>query len=204
MSRFQNCRGLWQMTTNEQSFKGYFVHCIELCRSWFLLPTLPTWTKLLCLLLSEFTFCHSSGESIQAIFFTGNFHFVYWSQIHFIGPVQVPTTPFSKYLSSEMASSLYTFILCIVRTSHMAGYSLAEKSLQSCPTLCDPRDGSPPGAPVPGILQARTLEWVTISFSNAWKWKGKVKSLNRLRLLATPWTAAHQAPPSMGFSRQEY
>ena len=128
----------------------------------------------------------------------------------------------------------------------------AAKSLQSCPTLCDPMDGSPPGSPVPGILQARTLEWVAISFSNAgkWKvkvkslshvwllsdpmdyslpgssipgilqartlewvaisfsnagkWKVKVKSLSRVWLLATPWTVAHQAPPSMGFSRQEY
>ena len=80
----------------------------------------------------------------------------------------------------------------------------AAKSLQSCPTLCNPIDGSPPGPPIPGILQARTLEWVTISFSNAWKWKVKVKSLSRVRLLATPWTAAHQAPPSIGFSRQEY
>ena len=80
----------------------------------------------------------------------------------------------------------------------------AAKSLQSCLTLCDPIDRSPPGSAVPGILQARTLEWVAISFSNAWKWKVKVKSLSCVRLLATPWTAAHQAPPSMGFSRQEY
>ena len=80
----------------------------------------------------------------------------------------------------------------------------AAKLLQSCPTLCDPIDGSPPGSPFPGILQARTLEWVAISFSNAWKWKVKVKSLSPVRLLATPWTASHQAPPSMGFSRQEY
>ena len=79
----------------------------------------------------------------------------------------------------------------------------AAKSLQSCLTLCNPRDGSPPGSTVPGILQARTLEWVVISFSNAWKWKMKGKSLSRVWLLATPWTAAHQAPPSMGFSRQE-
>ena len=78
------------------------------------------------------------------------------------------------------------------------------KSLQSCPTLCNPLDGSPPGSPVPGILQARTLECVAISFSSAWKWKVKVKSLSHVQLLATPWTAAHQAPPSMGFSRQEY
>ena len=75
----------------------------------------------------------------------------------------------------------------------------AAKSLQSCSTLCDPRDGSPPGSPVPGILQARTLEWVAISFSNAWKWKVKVKLLSRSRLLATPWTAAYQAPLSMDF-----
>ena len=80
----------------------------------------------------------------------------------------------------------------------------AAKSLQSCPILCDPIDGSPPGSPVPGILQARTLEWVAISFSNAWKWKVKGKSLSCVRLFTTPWTAAYQAPPSMGFSRQEY
>ena len=80
----------------------------------------------------------------------------------------------------------------------------AAKSHQSCPTLCDPIDGSPPGSPVPGILQARTLEWVTISFSKAWKWKVKVKSVSCFQFLATPWTATHQAPPSMGFSRQEY
>ena len=81
--------------------------------------------------------------------------------------------------------------------------SAAAKSLQSCPTLCDPIDGSLPGS-APGILQARTLEWVAISFSNAWKWKVKGKSLSRVRLFATAWTAAYQAPPSMGFSRQEY
>ena len=80
----------------------------------------------------------------------------------------------------------------------------AAKLLQSCPTLCDPIDGSPPGYPVPGMLQARTLEWVAISFSNAWKWKVKGTSLSHVRLLATPWATAHQAPPSMGFSRQEY
>ena len=81
---------------------------------------------------------------------------------------------------------------------------MTTKSRQSCPTLCSSIDGSPPGSPVPGILKARTLEWVAISFSNAWKWKVKVKSLSRVRLLATPRTAPYQAPPSMGFSRQEY
>ena len=80
----------------------------------------------------------------------------------------------------------------------------AAKSLQSCPTLCDTRDSSPPGSPIPGIFQARTQEWVAISFSNAWKWKVKVKTLSRVWLLATPWTAAYQAPPSMGFAKQEY
>ena len=80
----------------------------------------------------------------------------------------------------------------------------AAKSLQSCPTLCNPIDGRPPGSPVPGILQATTREWVAISFSNAWKWKVKGKSLSHVQLFATPWTAAYQAPPSMGFSRQEY
>ena len=80
----------------------------------------------------------------------------------------------------------------------------AAKSLQSCPTLCDIINRSPPGSAVPGLLQARTLEWIAISFSNAWKWKVKVKSLSCVQLLLTPWTAAYQAPPSMGFSRQEY
>jgi len=83
-------------------------------------------------------------------------------------------------------------------------HSSAAKSLHSCPTLCDAIHGSPPGSAVPGILQARTLEWVAISFSNAWKWKVKVKSLSRVQLLVIPWTADHQAPPSIGFSRQEY
>ena len=86
--------------------------------------------------------------------------------------------------------------LCIYCHQWELDYSsAAAKSLQSCPTLCDP---------VPGILQARTLEWVAISFFNAWKWKVNMKSLSHIQLLATPWTEAYQAPPSMGFSRQEY
>ena len=88
-------------------------------------------------------------------------------------------------------------------TLQSAAAGAAAKSLQSCPTLCDPIDGSPPGSPIPGILQARTPEWVAISFSNAGKWKVKVKSFSSVRLLATPWTAACQAPPSMGFSKRE-
>ena len=85
-----------------------------------------------------------------------------------------------------------------------AAAAAAAKLLQLCLTLCDPINGSPPGSPVPGILQARTLEWVAISFSNVGKWKVKVKSLSRARLVATPWTTAHQTPPSTGYSRQEY
>ena len=86
----------------------------------------------------------------------------------------------------------------------MTDSAAAAKSLQSCLTLCDPIDRGPQGSPVPGILQARTLEWVAIYFSSAWKWKVEVKSRSRVQLFATPWTAAYQAPPSMGFSRQEY
>ena len=88
-------------------------------------------------------------------------------------------------------------------SAHTAAAAPA-KSLQSCPTLCDPVESSPPGSAIPGILQARTLEWVAISFSSAWKWNVKVKSLSRVWLFAAPWTAAYQAPLSMGFSRQEY
>ena len=84
------------------------------------------------------------------------------------------------------------------------GVAATAKSLQSCLALCDPIDGSPPGSPVPGILQSRTLEWVAVPFSNVWKWKVKVKLLSHVWLVAIPWTAAHQAPPSMAFSRQEY
>ena len=95
---------------------------------------------------------------------------------------------------------IFQWFLC----AKVLNVAAAAKSLQSCPTLCDLIDGRPSGSPIPGILQARTLEWVAISFSNAWKWKVKVNSLSRVQLLAIPWTAAYQAPPSMGFSRQEY
>ena len=98
----------------------------------------------------------------------------------------------SKKMQWEHSITSVMFLLCYA------------KSLQSCLTLCDPIDSSLPGSPVPGILQARTLEWVAIFFSNTWKWKVKMKSLSCVGLLATPWTAAFQAPPSMGFSRQEY
>ena len=106
------------------------------------------------------------------------------------------------YIYNNFPLTWFHFLSQILKYERAA--AAAAKSLQSCPTLCDPRDGSPPGSSVLGVLQARTLEWVAISFSNAWKWKVKVKSLSRVQLLAISLTAAYQAPPSMGFSRQEY
>ena len=108
--------------------------------------------------------------------------------------------------SGSLETKIQTsFSTCLMSMWHFQYYAAAAaKSLQSCPTLCDPIDCSLSGSAVPGILQARTLEWVAIFFSNAGKWKVKVKSLNHVRLLATPWTAAYQAPPSTGLSRQEY
>ena len=113
----------------------------------------------------------------------------------------------SLVIWSSCLSSLESVVGCASNfflSSKKMALAAAAKSLQSCLTLCDPIDGSPPGSPVPGILQARTLEWVAISFSNAWKWKVKVKSFSRVRLFTTPWMEAYQAPLSMGFSRQEY
>ena len=112
-----------------------------------------------------------------------------------------PATPLQGIYPEPRPPTMWK---CICKTFFIEAAAAAAKSLQSCQTLCNPIDGSPPGSLVPGILQARTLEWVAISFSNAWKWKVKVKSLSRVRPLATPRTAAYQAPPSMGFSRQEY
>ena len=110
--------------------------------------------------------------------------------------------PWSSFFECWVLSQLFHSPLSLIFHYINVAAAAAAKLLQSCPTLCDPIDGSPPGSAIPGILQARILEWVAISFSNAWKWK--VKLLSRVRLLATPWTAAYQAPPSMGFSRQEY
>ena len=100
-----------------------------------------------------------------------------------------------------LMKSLFPFHLSF---SSSISAAAAAKSLQSCPTLCDPIDGRPPGSAIPGILQARILQWVAISFSSAWKWKVKVKSLSRFPLLAVPRTAPYQTPASMGFSRQEH
>ena len=122
----------------------------------------------------------------------------YWSGLPFPSPGDLPNPGIEPRSPALQADTL---------TSEPPGKPLvvyaaatAAKSLQSCPTLCDPMDCSLPGFSIHGILQARTLEWVTISFSNAWKWKVKVKLLSCVWLLATPWTAVYQAPPSMGFS----
>ena len=134
---------------------------------------------------------------------------------------------FLLFIKTGIASSSHRLEMCLKKellflivcwwmlvqwqcSTHQATVSLlykrdaaAAKTLQSCPTLCDPIDGSQPGSSVPGILQARTLEWVAISFSSASEWKVKVKSLSPVRLFVTPWTAAYQAPLSMEFSRRE-
>ena len=127
----------------------------------------------------------------------------YWSQtlFHFF---QGSTFPLSHPAALHWVQLWASWPTAFLGAYILPLAAAAAKSLQACPTLCDPIDSSPPGSPIPRILQARTLEWVAISFSNAWKWKEKVKSLSRVRLFATPGTAAYQVPPSMGFSRQEY
>ena len=107
-------------------------------------------------------------------------------------------------LRKKNGAGVINFLTSDYTTKLQSSREYAAKSLQSCLTLCDPTDSSLPGSSVPGILQARILEWAAISFSNVWEWKVKVKSLSHVQLLATPWTAAYQAPLSMGFSRQEY
>ena len=111
---------------------------------------------------------------------------------------------FGRFTSETIRSRIFFYWEIFGYWFCLLTAAAAAKSLQSCSTLCDPIDGSPPGSSVPGILQARTLEWVAISFSNVCKWKVKVKLLSDFWLFRTPWTAAYQAPPSMGFSRQEY
>ena len=124
------------------------------------------------------------------------------SQVHRVSDAIQPAHPLSSPTPPAPNPSQHQSLFQWVNSSVI--FLCYAKSLQSCPTLCDPIDGSPPGSPVPGILQARTLEWVAISFSSAWKWKVKVKSLSRVWLFEIPWTVAYQAPPSIGFSRQEY
>ena len=163
-------------------FPGHFLRCFFFFINWRII-------SLQCCV----SFCHTTrwiSHKYRPLFCC--FFFSPYYEI-------LPSRAF-RYVCGQIYQFLLVWFLDILRKTAAA----AAKSLQSCPTPCDPRDGSPPGSPVPGILQARTLEWVAISFSNAWKWKVKVTSLSRVWLLATPWTAAYQAPPSMGFSRQEY
>ena len=123
---------------------------------------------------------------IQQIYLTLKVSILFLYKCSETGKTVLPRKSLNKYSRTDIAAAT------------------AAKSLQSCPTLCNPTDGSPLGSSVPGIIQARILEWLAISFSNAWKWKVKVKSFSRVQLLATPWTVAYQTSPSMGFSRQEY
>ena len=123
-----------------------------------------------------------------------------------VGNLIFGSSAFSKS-SLNFWSSWFTYcwsLVWILSITLLVCVAAAAKSLQSCPTLCNPIDGSPSGSAVPGILQARTLELVAMSFSNAGKQKVRVKSLSHVRLFATPWTTASQPPLSMGFSRQEY
>ena len=121
----------------------------------------------------------------------------------FYDPMDVGNSISGSSAFSQYSLYIWKFLVDIL-LKPAAAAAAAAKLLQSCLTLCDPIHGSPPGSAVPGILQARILEWVAISFSNAWKWKVKMKSLSCTWLLATPWTAAYQAPTSMGFSRWGY
>ena len=143
-----------------------------------------------------------------------NGHTIFCASVPLYVPFCLLRMPYLSTNLSSKISPLWSFTcvafsctsieICICLTlSNSVSAAAAANSLQLCPTLCDPIDSSPPGSPVPGILQARTLEWVAISFSNAGEWKVKVKSLSHVRLFGTPWTAADQAPLPMGFSRQE-
>ena len=162
------------------------------------------WNFLNFWLPNLFSTCYNKGEFLQ----------VHTTNLSACGPILSPQNSQKvsarDYVFPFLCSFFFFSLSPLVhfnKPSNMCNLhhaAAAAKSLQSCPTPCNPIDGSPPGSPIPGILQARTLEWVAISLSNAWKWKVKVKSLSRVRLFATPWTAAHQAPPSLGFSRQEH
>ena len=135
-----------------------------------------------------------------------------WGHLNWTFHLLTPWCPFVITLSPHLTSATQTHLTDIKQrrgplTSPYwlaAAAAAAAKTVQSRSTLCDPIDSSSPGSAVPGILQAKILEWVAISFSNAWRWKSKVKSLSHVQLLVTSWTAAYKAPPSMGFSRQEY
>ena len=131
--------------------------------------------------------------------------FFYW-RIFVLHTLVCLILQYTKHMLGKLFSTTWLLppVLQISAQCYFINAAAAAKSCQSCLTLCNPIDGSPPGSSVHGILQARTLEWVAISFSSTWKWKVKVKSLSPVQLFKTPWTVTYQAPPSMGFSRQEY
>ena len=176
------------VTLHPQFFKVFKTH-----RWWSIrlekFSNLPRSTAdVFCCLVSKLclTFvitCSPSGSSVHEI---SQARVLEWVDISF-------SRGFSRSRDQTYISCLAggLFITEPPRKPYLSLTAAAAESLQSCPTLCNPTDGSPPGFPIPGILQARTLEWVAISFSNGWKWKVKVKSLSRVRLLATPWTVAH-------------
>ena len=198
----QTFRGLVSSLSCPGKLQGGDVHLIwELTTSWALY-----WSRWPLCLTNQDSFSTVVGSQVCAIM--GSWLLRQNSYASQPGPDNSFFKHEGLWLHACEPLTLFLFWVPVEkdRTCH-AWRSLAAaaaKSLQSCPTLCDPREGSPLGSPIPGILQARTLEWVAISFSNARKWKVKVKSLSRVWLLATPWTAAYQAPPFMGFSRHEY
>ena len=166
--------------------------------------SLQHWTLLLSPVTSTavYRFCFGSIPSFSLELF------LYWCPVAYWAPTDLGSSSFNIlsfcfFILFWTLPSLTPLPYNVCQRNWVLAAAVA-KSLQSCLTLCDPINGSPPGSAIPGILQERTLERVAISFSKAWKWKLKVKSLSRVRLFATSWTAAYPAPPSMAFSRQEY
>ena len=166
-----------------------FVHCISFC---------------ICELWQQNTEAAKTGWRRSMWEATGSEQSRGWTVVDAGVPAYI-CFPEPQHPSLSFCECRPLMAVCTFKPRFICSFSTAAaKSLQLCLTLCDPIDVSPPGSSVPGILQARPLERVAISFSSAWKWKVKVRSLSRVRLLATPWTVAYQAPLSMGFSRQEY
>ena len=177
---------LQEMVMDREAWRAA-IHGVAKSRTWLSDWTELNWQKVPPVKKS-YLCCHNSLLKIKRILRDSAQGGLWGACVRF--PLDFAKAPFSP--CADFA--LYLFIII----------SYAAKSLQSCPILYDPIDGSPPGSPIPGILQARILEWVAISFSNAWKWKMKGKLLSHVWLFATPWTVAYQAPLSLGFSRQEY
>ena len=194
-----------QISTNWWTYKQTVVQPYNIS---FGVTQLQKWLKFWCMLHHRWTLKTMSSERSSSWGTAEPMAAFTWNipnrQIHRIRNRLVAAKSWERWWEMEVNANGYRASICNDENVLKVTMLCYTKSLQSCPTLCDAIDSSPPGSPTPGILQARILEWAAISFSNAWKWKVKVKSLSRVQLLATPWTAAYQAPPSMGFSRQEY